>query len=299
MISKSLRCFHEMVACGSIRKASQKLGSSPSSVSRQISILEGQIGAELFSRTPTGINLTYAGQLVADFAAPFIQQFDDLRRDLNEQRGLARQLIRVAAVPSIAAFQPAATVRRFLDRYNSVVFTFDTRNSGEVLDLVKAGVIDIGLANSASEDPDIRIVSRIGEPMVLVVPQGHELAQRGTFSVSSIEATPLALLHSHFAVRKVLDTEFRKAKLSPNIVLESGSIAILIEMVRAGRCATCLPLRTIPPEMIGKTLQVIRLEEPSFNDSMLDVTVRAGRRLPRLVNIFLDDLTRDLSAITT
>ncbi len=68
MFSGSLRAFDETVRTGSIRKASEALGIAPSSVSRQIAILETQIGTTLFHRRAGGLEITHAGQLVADYA---------------------------------------------------------------------------------------------------------------------------------------------------------------------------------------------------------------------------------------
>jgi DNA-binding transcriptional LysR family regulator len=68
MFPGPLRAFHEAVQAGSIRKASEKLGLAPSSVSRQIAILEHLMGTALFNRSLGGVELTHAGALVAEYA---------------------------------------------------------------------------------------------------------------------------------------------------------------------------------------------------------------------------------------
>ena len=98
MVLNPLRLFHEVARTGSIRKASEVLKLAPSSVSRQVLILERQIGTTLLDRSAAGVALTPAGQLVAKaphlIAPPTLNLTD---RQLGQVRMLVAQQIAVVA----------------------------------------------------------------------------------------------------------------------------------------------------------------------------------------------------------
>src|ERR1700757_3505003 len=98
MFPGALRFFYEVSQTGSIRKASESLGVAPSSVSRQIAVLERQLGTRLFARSSEGVELTHAGKMVADFARVVLLDYDALRADLDDLRGVRRALVRVVVV---------------------------------------------------------------------------------------------------------------------------------------------------------------------------------------------------------
>jgi DNA-binding transcriptional LysR family regulator len=89
-----MRAFYEVVCTGSIRRASERLNTSPSSVSRQIALLEHEIGTALFDREATGMTPTHAGRLVAEYARSVVLDYDGLRADLNDLKGDRRALRR-------------------------------------------------------------------------------------------------------------------------------------------------------------------------------------------------------------
>src|SRR6202044_3357734 len=123
MFPGPLRAFHEAVQAGSIRKASERLGLAPSSVSRQIAVLEALMGTSLFNRSLGGVVLTHAGALVAEYAQSAVMDFDTLRLDLDDLKG-SRGLIRVAMVESIASDGPVKAASAFRKTFKGVAFEF-------------------------------------------------------------------------------------------------------------------------------------------------------------------------------
>jgi DNA-binding transcriptional LysR family regulator len=63
---QSLKYFAEVARTGSLRQASETFFVAPSAISKQISNLERELGAALFDRSPRGVVLTLAGQLLLD-----------------------------------------------------------------------------------------------------------------------------------------------------------------------------------------------------------------------------------------
>ena len=176
-----IRIFHEVVRAGSVRAASETLGLSASSITRQIQVLEHQMGALLLERSSSGVSPTHAGKLVAEFARSVVIDYDTLRADINERRGVKGH-IRIAAVESTIG-KVVAAVSSLRSRHEGVSFTVVMLAAGRVVEAVKASEVDVGVTFCLAPDLDLTILARYLEPIVLVVNPNHDWAFRTSVSL--------------------------------------------------------------------------------------------------------------------
>lgn len=296
MFHGSLRAFDETVRTGSIRKASDALGVAPSSVSRHIAILERQIGTHLFDRRPDGVELTHAGTLVAEFVRKLLVDYDSLRTDLDDLRGVQRRLVKLAAVESIAATAPMSAVHNFSSRYPAVSFNIRLMSSPAVVQAVRDGQCEIGLAYCVAPDPEIVPIARIPEPVMLAVRFDHPLAQGSRLRLELVAGTPLALPDLDFGVRQIIDAAAGAIGLRLQPTLTSNDFEVLRSFVRAGDGAALLPMRAIQRSGEGARLVAVPLEDPSFNSATIDLIVLRKRRLPRVLQAFVEALRREIAS---
>ncbi|WP_131727154.1 LysR family transcriptional regulator, partial [Achromobacter xylosoxidans] len=85
-----LKYFNEVVACGSIRGAADKLGTAPSVISRQIQLLEKELGVALFERRARGLTPTEAADMLLEYHRACRAQQEHLNTRLQELRGMRR-----------------------------------------------------------------------------------------------------------------------------------------------------------------------------------------------------------------
>src|SRR5690242_19933858 len=96
--SAAMRYFREVAATGSVLRAGANLFVAPSAVSRQIRLLEEDLGVPLFTRGARGMTLTAAGHRVLEFAARVHQDAADLRAEIDADRHGVRGHVVVATV---------------------------------------------------------------------------------------------------------------------------------------------------------------------------------------------------------
>ncbi len=295
MYSASLRAFDEAVRAGSIRKASEALGVAPSSVSRHIALLEREMGTSLFERSAGGVCLTHAGELVARYARASLMDFDALRTDLDDLRGTQRRLLRLAVVESVAPYGPIGAIVHFRERYPAVSFNVRLAPAPRVIDLVREGQCDIGMTFCAQPDPDILVVGSIPEPIMLVVREDDPMAALAQVEVDDIAKLGLALPDLDFGIRQILDRAAAARGLRLDPILSSNVFETLRAFVRRGLGAAVLPLRAAGrPGGLASGLKAIPFKEPAFRDASIDLIVLRNRRLPRVVNEFLQALTNEV-----
>lgn len=296
MYPGNLRAFYETVRCGSIRKASEALNVAPSSVSRQIAVLEREMGTTLFERRAGGMTLTHAGELVADYARSVLVDYDTLRTDLNDLRGAQRRLLRVALVESVASFGPIAAIRRFRERFSEVSFNLHLLPAPRVAEAVLTDQCDLGMAFNAEPHPDILRLASVSEPIVAALPPDHPLAGAESVALEALTGQPLALPDVDFGVRRMLDRAAAIGGVRLQPVLSSNTWETLREFVRGGSGCSVMPMRAVAREARAGVLKVVPLADAPFRDSTIDLIVLRRRRLPRVVKAFADVLIEEISA---
>ncbi|HWE47053.1 MAG TPA: LysR family transcriptional regulator [Caulobacteraceae bacterium] len=293
MFPGPLRAFHEVVQSGSIRKASERLSLAPSSVSRQIAVLEALMGTALLSRAAGGVVLTHAGMRVAEYASSAVMDFDSLRQDLNDRRG-THGLIRVAMVESIASSGPVEAAARFRRDHQGVTFEFTVMPATAVMEAVAAQTTDLGIGFCAEASDEIVHEASILEPLMLVLRRDHPMAGHSPGRLSDLEAMSIALPDQKFGLRRLIDRVARREGVSIAPVMVSNSFDALRDFVRSGGGATILPMRAVRPHY-PRELIAIPIDVPELNNTTLDVIHLKIWRMPRIVRLYLEELRRTLA----
>ena len=166
MQTEALRVFFEATRLRSIRKAGDKLGLAPSSVSRHIKTLERQFGTALIDRSAKGVAVTDAGERVVTFARQVLNDYASLRMDLNDYQGGYKALIRVALVEGISAAGPSLAMTRFRQRFRDVRFEITMMSAPQVNEAVRRADADLGISFGADTHPEFSAVSLTAEPLI-------------------------------------------------------------------------------------------------------------------------------------
>ncbi len=291
-----LRAFHETVRCGSIRKASEVMGVAPSSVSRQIAMLEREMGTTLFDRRASGVELTHAGTLVADYARTVLVDYDSLRTDLDDIRGVQRRLLKIALVESVAAGGPMRAVARFREKYDTVAFNLRLMPAPQVVEAVRQGEYDIGVAFCAAPDPDITTLATLPEPIVAAMTADHPLAGATEVELKDVAAYPLALPDFDFGVRQIVDRASAAAGFRLAPALASNVFETLRAFAAGGSGVAILPLRAVAHDGDSAPLKAVPIAGATFRDASISVVVLRKRRLPRVVRAFVEMLIAEIAA---
>ena len=140
-----LKYFREVAERGAIRKAAEALHVASSAVNRQILKLEDEIGVPLFERLPTGVRLTTAGEVLLRHVADTLNDFDLVKSEIDEFRGLKTGLVRVAALVGVMTEFLPRVVAEFQAVHPGVNFLLNSAGPEEIVDEVAAGRADIAV----------------------------------------------------------------------------------------------------------------------------------------------------------
>lgn len=186
-----MRIVHEVDARGSFTAAARALGYTQSAVSRQVSLAEQAVGAELFERGPRGVRRTQRGELLVRRIKTILLQVDAAMLEQGELGESRSERLTVGAFPTaLAALVPRALARVAVEH---PLLELKIREGGTEAQLrrLRAGRIDIGVIASGAgldyglEDLQVDLLMR-GQAHV-IVSTGHRFAERGWVNVADLE----------------------------------------------------------------------------------------------------------------
>ncbi|SEQ27760.1 transcriptional regulator, LysR family [Faunimonas pinastri] len=174
----ALRYFAETVRAGSMRQASEVLSTAPSAVNRQILKLEEQLQVRLFDRVSGGVKLTSAGEVLYGYIRNLERNLELAIDRIDDMRALRRGHVRIACEDGIGRDFMTAELAAFAAEHLGVTYSLSIHGAQQILDLVSAGEVDIGLTMGPPMRSDIRLVGSVPIPMGVVMPPDHALAGR-------------------------------------------------------------------------------------------------------------------------
>jgi DNA-binding transcriptional LysR family regulator len=223
-----------------------------------------------------------------------LQDLDSVLLDVKNVSTAQLGVVRIAALPSFAAGLLPDTIRRFRKQNPGASFAVRDVIASALLGLVRSDDVDLGLTGGNVDFPDIEVLFKTSDDMIVVYPDGHPIGKFARITAERLAQFPIVMLDSRTSVRAVTDQAFRAAKLMPNPVAEATYMMTALGMVRAGIGITLLPAlaREIAAE---PSLRGRRINDPNFS-RQVSLIKKKNRTLPPLSKAFADHLSRDNAA---
>lgn len=165
---RQLRYFATIATAGSFSKASQQLGVAQSALSHHISIVEGRLGVELFSRTSKGVELTESGQRFLGHATSILAAVESATNDVRDDAKEPGGLVRLGATLTVAPMLIEPLMSRMAQNAPRVSLRVEERLSPQLVQSVSNGELDIAVCFNAGDDRRIKGIPVFDEDICLV-----------------------------------------------------------------------------------------------------------------------------------
>lgn len=229
----------------SVTAAAKRLHISQPAMSRQIQLLEEELGIALFERAKKRMVLTEAGKFFLERARQIVCDIETSAQQLQEQFGEARRTIRLGLLTIFLDDIVGPAVRDMKKQFPNVGVSLFELSPRAQLDRLRDDDLDLALLGNLSEDDLARFETKsiMKNRMSVVLPDDHRMAGRKQISLKELAGDSfISLSDSAFPGRRQF---FRGVCLSqgfdPNIVEECDSLSLLLAAVSTGSGVALLP----------------------------------------------------------
>lgn len=293
MLRDAVRYFLVVAQTKSIRAASAELGVAQSAISRQLQTLEYEFGTTLIERTTRGVTLTAAGEALLKHAKSVSFKFERFWSELHEIDGAKPGHVRVAIIESIISYVFPRAVASYLADYPGTTFSIRVDKTSSVIDAVLNDAVDFGVCVNANA-AGIQTLSRVVEPLYVIMPEVHPLAGFRRLNLSDISNCKLAISNRSRGLGYALESSFRRAELSLDVVLETNSLELLRQFVSRGRGIAVMTMQSCVGSLLASHFVAIPLVDDLLDAVSTDIISASGRLLPLPSERFMERINSEL-----
>jgi len=279
---RQLEILQAIAETGSFTASGKKLNVSQSAISRQILLLEEELGEPLFLRVGRQVRMTPAAESLVQLGK---RVFLDVRETVGAITDRTRELrgtLRLSGGMTVCmyVFPPLLKHLRRVHPHLDVRLTVAT--AGRSVQEIRGGRVDAGLLTLPVEDADMITVPVLHEELLLVTTPTHPLARRRRVAPRDVAKLPFILFEMGSATRKVIDTFFASQSIEPTVVMDTENVEIIKAMVKAGLGAGIVPYQAVAREVKAGQLFCARIEGHELVRETGWVYARANR-VPRMI----------------
>ncbi len=240
MEMRTVSYFIEVAEALNFSSAATKLGLSQSAISRQVRMMEDELGLRVFDRVGRKVFLTPAGHDLLQRCYEVRKGMDSLTSRANELASGTQGVIRIGATPQTLESVVARVLPHFMREHPDLAISLVENGSSKLAQAVERGEIDIAVSALGS---DRGLKSRTLFPLVALValPEGHPFARRRSVEVADLADECVLLLRKDFMTRQLFDGACQVAHVSPLVMIESASPHCLLALVRSGLGLAIVP----------------------------------------------------------
>jgi DNA-binding transcriptional LysR family regulator len=266
MSDRRLKVFHTVAKLLSFTKAAEALHMTQPAVTFQVRQLEEYFNTRLFDRTHNKVNLTPAGERVAEFAERIFDLYSEMENSVRDLTGEISGALTIGASTTIAEYMLPALLGEFKNRYPDINLRLKVSNSEGIVSMVEHNVIDLGLVESQVSNKNLIVEVCHDDQLVVVAAPDHELVKRGAkVKAAEIVKYPFVSREEGSGTREVIMQYLIDENVNPgemNFCLELGSPEAIKGAVEAGMGITIISRSIIDKELKLNTLCELQLDPP-------------------------------------
>ena len=240
-------------------QAAKELHIAQPSLSYSISELEKELGVKLFNKENRKIQLTIYGEQFLSYTEKALALLDEGVNVLQQMAGSASQIVRLGYFHSIAtSLIPSLMADIYCQEENRPVrFQFFEAPSSDVFAELQKGSLD--LAFCMDQDDSVASIPIMRQPLYLVVPSNHPLADRKSVSFDDFAREPAVMLDKTSNLRILMDQIYNRRGVIPNVVFEVRECNTALQYVSLRFGVSVVPE---VPALKNDQISVIPIEDP-------------------------------------
>jgi LysR family transcriptional regulator, cys regulon transcriptional activator len=293
---QQLRYLREVVRRGlNVSEAAEALYTSQPGISKQIRMLEDELGVQILVRHGKRVvDLTEPGRIIVDIADRMLKDAENLRAVGQEFGKEDTGELAVATTPTQARYALPSVVQNFLKRHPRVRLSLREGSPDQIVDLVTAGAVDIGIVTELYRELDTLVTLPCYQwNRAILTPPDHPLLKEKPLTLEAIARFPLVTYDFAFTAESAIRKAFDARNLKPNVALTAVDADVIKGYVELGVGVGILAKMAYDPARDP----ALRMRDAAhlFEPSTTRIAVRRNAYLRRYVYDFIELFAPHLS----
>ncbi len=281
-----------------VSATAQSLYTSQPGVSKQIRMLEDELGVEIFTRTGKHLtSITPAGKLILEKAGDMLRQAAAIKQVAQEFTENQHGNLSIATTHTQARYALPPVIGQFIKSYPDVALHMQQGTPPQIAKMAAEGIVDFAIATEAMEHfRDLVMMPCYRWNRCIVVPKQHPLTKIKKLSLDDVAAYPIVTYVFGFTGRSKLDDAFMQKNLVPKVVFTAVDADVIKTYVRLGLGIGIVAKMAYNPELDS---DLVALDASHlFESSVTKIGFRRGTFLRgfmfEFIELFAPHLTKDI-----
>jgi LysR family cys regulon transcriptional activator len=281
-----------------VSATAQSLFTSQPGISKQIRLLEDELGLEIFARSGKHLTrITPGGEIIVREAGEILRRAEGIKKIAQEFSNQRKGDLSIATTHTQARYALPAIIRGFMETYPDVSLHMHQGTPMQISEMAAKGAVDFAIATEALElFSDLIMMPCYRWNRSVIVPRNHPLAQLSELTLAEVVKYPVVTYVFGFTGRSRLDEAFQAEGLTPKVVFTAADADVIKTYVRLGLGVGIIASMAFDP----KTDQDLVSIDASklFRSSVTQIGFRKGTFLRgymyEFIQRFAPHLTKDI-----
>jgi DNA-binding transcriptional LysR family regulator len=285
-----LRLYLNILDSGNITAGAARSHLSLAAASARIRAMESSLGVDFLLRGRRGVTPTAAGKALARHARLLLQQAEHLQQELAEYaKGVKGQVRLLCNTTAMSEYLPEL-LADFLLSHPNLDIDLQELPSSRITHALRQGAADLGIVSDAVDSTDLQTRPFRDDPLVLIMPPDHPLAELGSPSFSDTLAHDYVGLNSNSALAIYLEEQALHLGSRLQIRIRADGFDAALRMVVRGAGLAIVPQAAVQRWLGDPAFHSIALAEPWAQRKLL-LCARDFAQLPAYAKALLHALT--------
>ena len=219
-----------------VSATAQSLYTSQPGISKQIRLLEDELGVEIFARSGKHLtHVTPAGEAILKAAEDVLFKVKSIRQMAEQFADEKKGSLSIATTHTQARYALPPTIKGFIERYPNVSLHMHQGTPMQIAEMAADGTVDFAIATEAMElFSNLIMMPCYRWNRCILVPRGHALTRLSELTLEDVATQPIVTYVFGFTGRSRLDEAFAAKGLSPRVVFTATDADVIKTYVRLG-----------------------------------------------------------------
>jgi LysR family cys regulon transcriptional activator len=271
-----------------VSATAESLYTSQPGISKQIRLLEDELGIPVFARNGKHLTeMTPGGKIIVEMAGEILAKVESIKNVASEFRDDQKGTLTIATTHTQARYALPKVVAEFMKRYPEVKLNLHQGTPTQISEMASRGTVDLAIATEALELFDNLVTFPCYEwNRCILVPRDHPLVEMDEVTLEALAAHPIVTYVFGFTGRSKLDEAFNAQNLEPQVVFTAVDADVIKTYVRLGLGVGIIAKMAYDPE-VDKDLVALDASH-LFGSSITKIALRKDSFVRRYIYDFIE-----------